>query len=165
MGLAASQARFLNLTCRLSQVQRQGQAINQERSALASQMNQMMTQNKGSASVNPFFTGGGDSPEYGQSKNGTKKNSSNNQSSYSGFSQSFSSIISSLAGAASSYPGANMSPMQLDSSKLAAIQAQDMQLEMLLRTLDTQEQALKTEIGAVQKVIDKNVEGSFKLMA
>ena len=62
MGLAASQARFLNLTYRLSNVQRQGQQINQERSALASRMNQLLGNNNNQpVSVNPFLSGGGES--------------------------------------------------------------------------------------------------------
>jgi chaperonin cofactor prefoldin len=165
MGLAASQARFLNLTGRLSLVQRQGQFINQQRSAITNELNQCMngTQNQ-VAAANPFIRGGGETPEYfGKQKSGKNKNN-NNQSSYNG-DNSFSSAMDSLVSAVSQYPGANKSPMQLDTAKLAQLQSQDARLELIFRTLDTQEHALQTEISAVTKVIDKNIEHSFKLMA
>ncbi|MEW5818676.1 MAG: hypothetical protein AB1782_00670 [Cyanobacteriota bacterium] len=167
MGLAASQARFLNLTGRLSYVQRQGQQVNQERAALASKMNQALQGNNSgnqAAQINPFFAGAGGSPEFFQSKNSNNKSNNNNNNNQSQ-SSSFGSLMSSLISAASQYPGANKSPMQIDSAQLASIQAEDKRLELLLRTLDTQEQCLKTEISAVQKVIDKNIDTSFKLMA
>lgn len=47
-------------------------------------------------------------------------------------------------------------------SKLAIIQAQDKTLELKLKALDTEHNATQTEIDAVKKVIDKNVESSFK---
>ena len=163
MGLSASQARFLSLTSQLSSVQRQGQFINGQRSALAQEMNKLTSGNNQSAALNPFMAGGGDSPEYAGNKN-SKSNKNNNSSKST---DSFSSLISSLTSAATQQcPGENKcSSSQVDSSKLAAIQAEDSKLERLLRVLDTKEQCMKTEIEAVQKVIDKNVEGSFKLLA
>lgn len=166
MGLAASQARFLNLTGRLAMVQRQGQSINQERAALASKMNQLMNGSNQAAEVNPFLAGGGETPEFSNNKfNKNRGNNTNSSDSSSASSSLFGSLMSSLTSAASQYPGARKSPMQLDSAQLASIQSEDLRLELLLRTLDTQEQALKTEISSVHKVIDKNIESSFKLMA
>ncbi|MCD8378335.1 MAG: hypothetical protein LUB59_06070 [Candidatus Gastranaerophilales bacterium] len=42
------------------------------------------------------------------------------------------------------------------------IQAQDRTLELRLKQLDTEQNALQTEMEAVQKVVSKNVENSFK---
>jgi predicted nucleic acid-binding Zn-ribbon protein len=50
MGLAASQARFLMLTARKSDLEMQGQSINQARMALANQMSKMM---EGQANMTP----------------------------------------------------------------------------------------------------------------
>lgn len=47
-------------------------------------------------------------------------------------------------------------------SKIAVIQAQDKNLELKLKQLDTEQNAISTEIDAVKKVISKNVESSFK---
>ncbi|MDD3013511.1 MAG: hypothetical protein PHC34_07405 [Candidatus Gastranaerophilales bacterium] len=48
---------------------------------------------------------------------------------------------------------------QAASSKL---QSEDKKLEMELKSVDTQHTAVQTEMDAVKKVIDKNIESSFK---
>ncbi len=48
--------------------------------------------------------------------------------------------------------------------RIQAIQEQDKMLEIHARRIDTQHQAVQTEIDAVSKVISKNIESSFKLM-
>lgn len=45
------------------------------------------------------------------------------------------------------------------------IQQQDKTLELNLKQLDTEQEAIQTEIDSVKKVIDKNIEGSFKTFA
>lgn len=50
-------------------------------------------------------------------------------------------------------------------SKICIIQSEDKKLELKLKDLDTQQQAIQTEIDAVKKVIDKNIESSFKTFA
>lgn len=45
---------------------------------------------------------------------------------------------------------------------LAQIEPQDKMLEMNLKDIDTQHQAIQTEIDAVKKVIDKDIDSSFK---
>jgi len=47
-------------------------------------------------------------------------------------------------------------------AKTELIQAQDRTLELRLKQLDTEQNALQTEMEAVKKVISKNVENSFK---
>lgn len=50
-------------------------------------------------------------------------------------------------------------------AKISVIQSNDKKLELKLRDLDTQQQAISTEIDSVKKVIDKNIESSFKIFA
>lgn len=50
-------------------------------------------------------------------------------------------------------------------AKTSVIQQEDKQLELRLRQCDTEQQALSTEMDAVKKVIDKNIESTFKTFA
>lgn len=47
-------------------------------------------------------------------------------------------------------------------AKTCIIQNEDKELELQLRQLDTEQQALSTEMDSVKKVIDKNIESTFK---
>jgi len=47
---------------------------------------------------------------------------------------------------------------------LQRIQAQDKRLEIIANRVTLQHQAIETEIGAVNKVIQQNIQSSFKLM-
>ena len=47
-------------------------------------------------------------------------------------------------------------------AKTSVIQAEDRTLELRLKQLDTEQNALSTEIDAVSKVVKDNVEKSFK---
>ena len=47
-------------------------------------------------------------------------------------------------------------------AKTEVIQEEDRTLELRLRQLDTEQDALQTEMEAVKKVIEKNVESTFK---
>ena len=47
-------------------------------------------------------------------------------------------------------------------AKIEIIQSQDKNLELRLKQLDTDQKAIQTEMDAVQKVIEKNTESSFK---
>lgn len=47
-------------------------------------------------------------------------------------------------------------------AKIQIIQVQDKNLELKLKQLDTEQNAIQTEMDAVKKVISKNVESSFK---
>ncbi|MCR5265370.1 MAG: hypothetical protein K6E29_02100 [Cyanobacteria bacterium RUI128] len=47
-------------------------------------------------------------------------------------------------------------------AKTEVIQAQDRQLQLKLEQLNTEQSALQTEMEACQKVVSKNIEGSFK---
>lgn len=47
-------------------------------------------------------------------------------------------------------------------AKVSVIQQQDKTLELKLKQVDTEQQAISTELDAVKKVVDKNVESTFK---
>lgn len=53
---------------------------------------------------------------------------------------------------------------QMITAQQGDLQRRDKQLELLSKQMDTQHQAVQTEIDSVQKVISKNIEMSFKLM-
>ena len=50
-------------------------------------------------------------------------------------------------------------------AKSSIIHAQDRELELKLKQLDTEHNAIQTEIETVQSVCKKNVEDSFKTFA
>ena len=50
-------------------------------------------------------------------------------------------------------------------AQLQVIQQADKRLEMTLKTIDTQHKAVSTEEEAVKKIIDKNIQSSFKTFA
>jgi len=109
VGLAASQARYLSLTARSSDLELTGQQINQSRLQLANMTSQLFT------------------------------------------------IAANLE------PDSNTSiQLQL---RINALQSLDKSLELQLRRVDTQQQAVQTEIDAVAKVIDKNIANTFKTFA
>lgn len=106
MGFAASQARYMMLTARKSDLELQGQFINQARMQLANVTGALFTI---ASNLEP------EGPE-----------------------------------------------AQLLQARVAAIQAIDKSLELQLRRVDTQREAVQTEIDAVRKVIGKNIESTFK---
>jgi capsule polysaccharide export protein KpsE/RkpR len=106
MGFAASQARFMMLTARKSDLELQGQFINQARMQLAN-------------------------------------------------------VTGSLFQVSSNLEPESPQAQQLQ-GRIAAIQAVDKSLELQLRRVDTQRDAVQTEIDAVRKVIGKNIESTFK---
>ena len=52
--------------------------------------------------------------------------------------------------------------IQETNAKIEIIQAEDKNLELRLKQLDTEQDAISTEMDAVQKVIEKNTESTFK---
>lgn len=49
--------------------------------------------------------------------------------------------------------------------RINSLQSLDQSLELQLRRVDTQQQAVQTELEAIRKVIDKNIELTFKTFA
>lgn len=109
MGLAASQARYLMLTARKSDLELTGQQINQSRLQLAN-------------------------------------------------------ITNDLFNTASTLDPSSNEAIQLQ-LRINGLQSLDQALELQLRRVDTQQQAVATEIESVQKVIDKNIDLVFKTFA
>ncbi|WP_373532300.1 hypothetical protein [Vampirovibrio sp.] len=106
MGFAASQARYMALTARKSDLELNGQFINQARMQLANVTGALFTI---SSNLEP-----------------------------------------------------ESAEAQLLQARVAAIQSIDKSLELQLRRVDTQREAVQTEIEAVRKVISKNIESTFK---
>lgn len=106
MGFAASQARFLILTARKSDMELQGQFINQQRLFLAN-----ITQNL-------FMTSSNLEPD-----------------------------------------SREMVQINL---RIQALQSLDKSLEIQLKRVDTQRDAIQTEMDAVRKVIGKNIASTYK---
>jgi hypothetical protein len=52
--------------------------------------------------------------------------------------------------------------MKFIQARIAALQSMDKALELHLKRVDTQRDAVQTEVDAVRKVIGKNIEMSFK---
>lgn len=50
-------------------------------------------------------------------------------------------------------------------TRAEVVQQQDKTLELHLKQLDTEQEAIQTEMDSVKKVIEKNIEGSFKTFA
>jgi len=109
MGMSASQARYLSLTARKSNLELTGQQINQSRLELANVTNDLFNT---ATSLDPN--------------------------------------------------SADAIRIQL---RINALQSLDQSLELQLRRVDTQQQAVQTELDAVKKVIDKNIEITFKTFA
>lgn len=106
MGLAASQARYVALTARKSDLELAGQQINQSRMQLSNVTNQLFT------------------------------------------------LVTNLE------PDSQQAvQIQL---RISALQTLDKALELQLRRVDSQHEAVQTEIEAVKKVITKNIESTFK---
>jgi len=55
--------------------------------------------------------------------------------------------------------------MEEINAQTSVIQAQDKKLELRLKQLDTEQNAISTEIESLNSLIDKNVENSFKVFA
>lgn len=140
MGMAASQARFLGLTARKNDVEFQGQQVNQSRTALANEsaslFRQMVSMN---APVPPDVTLYGGlvtDPGY-------------------------------LAAYAQYELDKNTYEVQVAqyNNQTELIQQEDRTLELHLKQLDSEQQAIQTEMDAVKKVIDKNIDLTFKTFA
>lgn len=136
MGLAASQSRFLSLTARKGDLEYMGQQVNNKRTVLANLTQTLFTQYMTlTVPVQPI-KGTSTDAEYDTEL--TKYN--NDKAAY----------------------DAKIAEINLKSD---GYQSQDKALELELKNIDTQHQTVQTEIDAVKKVIDKNIEMTFKTFA
>jgi len=116
MGLAASQARFLQLTINKSDLEFRGQQLNQSRTILANQMDEL------SSDIAALY----DDPNFD--------------------------------------PDTSVAYSQLQ-DELEASHNEDKIYEISLKDVDTQQKAVQTEIDSVSKVIDKNIDMTYKTFA
>lgn len=139
MGLAASQARFLGLTARKSDLEYQGQQINQARSELANTTDTLFqrllklevpnAEKYAVSTTYPDTDGDGLSDEY-EAKLFT-------------YSTTYNTV----------------------NAEIEQLHLQDRGLETRLRAVDSHHNEVQTEVDAVKKVIEKNIEGTFKTFA
>ena len=140
MGLAASQARFLSLTARKSNVEYQGQQVNQSRTSLAEQsaslFNDMVNLKPPTPPDANLYPGGFESDAYKEAFAQYEIDKANYEYQYARI-----------------------------NARTEALQEEDRQLELKLKQIDTEQEAIQTEMEAVKKVIDKNIEATFKTFA
>jgi hypothetical protein len=150
MGLSASQARLLMLTARKSDIEFSVQIINQRRTALAVQSEQLIRQYIAAMYQND------DPTVLNQTTLGDPSTTQ---------------PVGALPGFIFTDPTApaNVGPVHQTpiatgdyEIKMAQVQALDKELELREKNLETQHKAIETEYDAVKKVIDKNIEISFK---
>jgi len=148
MGLAASQGRLLLLTARKSDVEFKVQVINQRRTTLAIQAQQLV-----STYINAMY----------QTDNTSILNATNINDA------STVQAVGALPGFVYTDPSVatvNQSAIATGvyEQEMALVQALDKELELREKSLDTQHKEVETELDAVKKVIDKNIESSFKIL-
>jgi len=206
MGLAATQGRFLGLTARKSNVEFEGQQVNQARTALSNQSANYNTQTLGMnvpvppsatqftkttyswtdlnnvsnviSSLTPIANPTGtDNYNITTTTNTTpqpayiQRDSTGRMTNITIANVPYALTVSNDLDEAS-YDQA-MQKYEYDkdiytkniddvNAKLSVLQSQDKGLELKLKQLDTEQQAIQTEMDAVSKVIDKNIESTFK---
>lgn len=133
MGLAASQLRFLQLTSRASDIEFNVQAVNQQRTTLASQteknLNQIVALIPPNANDTILYPGGATDAKYIADKD---KYDAQYQKYY---------------------------------AQSEIYYSKDRRLETELKNLDTQHKTVETETDAIKKIIDKNIDVTFKTFA
>ncbi len=178
MGIAASQARYLYLTARQTNVEFEGQQINQARTNLANEqaglfrkmleikaptvptlydISQKIETWSRTGGPDPTDTttypGGANDPQY-------KKDMSMWLASENGTNANAAYDV-----AMNEYDAANLqyeNAINEINAKSEDIHQRDQVLELQLRQLDTEQQTIVTELESVKKVIDKNIEIVFK---
>lgn len=160
MGLAASQARLCMLTGRKSDLEFNSMNLSQKRMDLADKIQGLLN-------------------DSGTSKNEKSKFNFENMFKMAGtvlglayggiigsqIGQSIGGMLGNIFGEAcgSSSSGSKMSEDEKQ-KKLAMLQQEDKKLEIKIKQIDTQHKAVQTEVESVQKVVDKNIEQSFKIL-
>ena len=176
MGIAASQARYLYLTARQTNVEFEGQQINQARTNLANEeaglFNQMLelkaptmpTMYTMKQSLEKWDKQGGPNPaDY----TGGESNEQyiRDRDLYTYYTECGRDVTKTFDYATTQYQAANQEYQQeMDriNQKSEDIHKRDQVLELQLRQLDTEQETITTELESVKKVIDKNIENVFK---
>lgn len=170
MGLAASQARLLMLTGRKSDLEFQAQKHCQRRMIISQQIGLLQSGDGQSIScANQYQT------QYCKEQKEVKKTITEMVKSTKGFLRKlFTKLIPVLRVIttvmeiikAINKPIKSSGQHQAqpnNEAEIKKLQEEDKRLEMKLKQVDTQQNAVRTEQEGVQKVIDKNIETSFKI--
>ena len=178
MGIAASQARYLYLTARQTNVEFEGQQINQARTNLANEeaglFNEMLkidapiaptlytikaqcekwASNTPAGPVVAEYPAGENDPQY---KKDLELWTQYVENDYDANAAYDSAIVQYNAD-----QQAYEAEMDRINAKSEDIHQRDQVLELQLRQLDTEQETIVTELESVKKVIDKNIENVFK---
>ena len=176
MGIAASQARYLYLTARQTNVEFEGQQINQARTNLANEqaglfrelleieapvmptlytVQQDLTAWAATNGPDPSnYTAGENDPQYQYDMSlwSAYINGGNDPNA------AYNVAVNEYNAKQRQYEQA----MEQINLKSEEIHQRDQVLELQLRQLDTEQQTIVTELESVKKVIDKNIENVFK---
>ena len=175
MGIAASQARYLYLTARQTNVEFEGQQINQARTNLANEesglFRKMMeidtpilpTMYTIEQELNKWGDKGPDPNDYSGGTNNTDYQ--RDYSIWKSYIDSGYNLQKAYDTATDMYNAAMQKYEKAYNdinSKIESIHEKDQVLELQLRQLDTEQETIVTELESVKKVIDKNIENVFK---
>ena len=154
MGLAASQGRLLMLTARKSDIEFSVQCINQRRTILAEQTTKLVRQYSAAMYQN-------DDPSILNATNLNDASTTQDVGALPGFifSTTNPSNTTSVAGVTTT---ASPIATGIYEQQMALVQSLDKELELRTKDLDSQHKMVETEYDAVKKVIDKNIETTFK---
>lgn len=141
MGISASQLRWITLDARKSDLEFQGQQVNQQRMVLANESDTYYAQE--AALTVPTAPDGNSTPIY--NADGTPNSAW--------------SIAMQVYNAQENTYNASVASIN---AQLATVQNQDKQLEIQLKNIDTQHDTVQTEMDSVKKVIDKTIDSVFK---
>lgn len=148
MGLAATQMRFLSLTARKSNIEYKGQQINQQRTVLSNNSANVTATLLELAVPVPPSPANYTKVVYDAEGNMTQEfdevayEAANNQYTYQKYLYE--------------------QEQDVISAKITIIEQQDKRLALELSNIDTEQSAIKTELDALDKVLDENVENSYK---
>ena len=178
MGIAASQARYLYLTARQTNVEFEGQQINQARTNLANEQSGLFREmlKIQAPTVPTLYTikqecekwAGNDPP--GPNPSDYKKGKDDAQYKYdmsiwTAYNDGGGDANAAYDVAMDQYRAQQLEyedAMDKINKKTEEIHEKDQVLELQLRQLDTEQQTIVTELDSVKKVIDKNIENVFK---
>ncbi|MEW5818669.1 MAG: hypothetical protein AB1782_00635 [Cyanobacteriota bacterium] len=159
MGLAASQARLLMLTDRECNLEFQGENVAEQRMIIANNLEKLIDQKEqldqmqsqpcsNNVSANDIYSSMGSIIGNSELVQGIKN--------------FFGNIFSGSSQDVTSNQDASSLENTID-DEIAKLQEEDKVLELKLKQIDTQHQAVQTELDSVEKVIQKNIEETFKL--
>lgn len=166
MGLSASQARLLMLTGRQNDLEQRSMNISEKRLQVTQQTDQLYNQQNSLSQEMANLQNQLNQAQQGQSSGGSTSIGS-----------ALGSMVKKFFGCSSSSNNSNpeadaiQAKLNIDQSKNDVIQNNlnkledaDKRMQIQLQQIDTQHKAVQTEIDSVKKVIDKNIQSTFKIL-